>query len=225
MHSSTTPRNKLKNKKGSAIFTALLAVILLGLISLFPKMYGNGASQHNFEKSYTSRLTVLAIFDEGEPWKYHLEIRRDGQLIFKADSLLEYEFNTRPFPTYINDGAHEYLLLERNDRPNLSKIDVHRITNGHVDSVFSIPLFEAPPKDLDGDGIKEYFGVLDFVEITDPKSIAYNPIEVYEFSDSFFRFDAATTRAVNQKVYGDFQGHKPIYSLQYDRQLVAQNWP
>ncbi len=179
-----------------------------------------------FQVTYPNNIEVHSSYYTCEPeWKSSLIIYKDGKILFKTDSIVEYEFVSMPQPTHIADGQYEYLLIERNDRPALNKIDVFRINRAVVDTVYSIPRFEFAGKDIDNDGITEYFATMEFTVFMGKGNIGYNPLLVYEIEADVLRFDTTTTINLNKKAYGDFYGYKRLDTLLFDGNQVEKNWP
>lgn len=94
------------------------------------------------------------------------------------------------------------LLSIRNDKLVRSKI---------------IPKFFGPPKDLAGNGTREYAGILDLAEEwgrgpNDTTVVtAYNPILYYKLTRNGLVLDSALTRLKNRVIYGRFYGYYLSY--------------
>ena len=179
-----------------------------------------------FVLDFPNNTQVKSVYFECESdLKFKLQIERDHEIIFEADTLLEYEFNEYSFPTYIADGDFEYLLIERSDSCILTKLDVFRISANKVDSVFTIPNFEGDGMDIDNDGITEFWATMEFVEGNGSGTIGYNPILAYEIEKDIIRFDSSTTIDLNEKVYGKYHGLEIIDTLFYNGNDAEAKWP
>lgn len=70
-----------------------------------------------YEQSYLENIRVSSIYYDCESdWKFQLQIQVDHNVIYKADTLLEYEFKKHPFPTYVkNENGNIYGSKEMTD--------------------------------------------------------------------------------------------------------------
>lgn len=178
-----------------------------------------------FEKRYNDSISVKGFYSAGEEdWKTDLEFYIHDKLIYTTESLLEYQFNDYPFPVVIKQGSALFLLIERDDRPLINKMDVFKIEENNIDTIFSIPLFEQKGKDLDEDGVIEYAGYLESTEGRYPDKHPYNPVFVYELSNTNLRFDSSATEQLNKKIYGSFHGYQLNESIQIDTNKINNNW-
>ncbi|MDF2456755.1 MAG: hypothetical protein K0R51_2748 [Cytophagaceae bacterium] len=177
-----------------------------------------------FEKRYNDSILVKGFFSAGEEdWKTDLEFYIHDKLIYTTESLLEYQFNDYPFPVVIKQDSALCLLIERDDRPLSNKMDVFKIEENKIDTIFSIPLFEQKGKDMDKDGVLEYTGYLESIEGRYPDKRAYNPVFVYELSNIHLRFDSSATEQLNKKIYGSFHGYKVDESIQINTNKINDN--
>lgn len=157
--------------------------------------------------------------------KFKLQILRNQKLIFEADTITKYEFNEYVYPTYILNEDYEYLLIEENDTAILNKMNVLRLKDNQVDSVFRIPHFESKGIDIDNDGITEYWSIMEMVNRNGSGTIGYNPILVYEIEKDLFKFDISTTILLNEEVYGQYHGLEIIDTLFFNGNKVEEKWP
>ena len=157
--------------------------------------------------------------------KFKLQIVRNQKLIFEADTLTKYEFNEYFYPTYILNEDYEYLLIEENDTAILNKMNVLRLKDNQVDSVFTIPHFESKWIDIYNDVITEYLSIMEMVNRNGNGTIGYNPILVYEIEKDIFKFDISTTILLNEEVYGQYHGLEIIDTLFFNANKVEEKWP
>lgn len=170
-----------------------------------------------YTEEFLNSIVVEAKYKECEKDRnYGLVIKKGGNVIFKADSLLGYVFNNHEFPTYIHNANFEYILVERNDKLLLNNTDVFRIRENRVDSVYSIPNFKNQGMDLDNDGHIEYWAKLDYNNKNADGKTIYNPFLAYEIGENVFRFDSLITIELNKRTYGDFYGVERIDTLIFD---------
>lgn len=139
-----------------------------------------------------------------------IEVFQDGRLVF-LDTTKEYELDHKLFPIFhqLADGSVEIILIV-NDRPSKSKGRLLQIMSGKVKRDEVLPEFEGPAKDLNGDGILEYAGLMDYGEVWSD-SLGnwvenYLPILYYRQTVNGIMLDSATTMKVNRKIYGTFHG-------------------
>jgi len=155
-----------------------------------------------------------------------IEFVFSGKKTHKTDSLIEYKFQDYYFPVLIENGELTEIILERDDRPLKNFLEVFRFKKSKLDSIYKIPFFEMEPKDLDNDGIKEYYATLEMVELLEENgNIGYNPILAYEISKNQLTFDLAATKIANERAYGKFHGLKIDNSLKFNGNDVEKNWP
>ena len=180
-----------------------------------------------FNKELSSEISLNGIYYECEPlWKQDIEFIFRGEKVHKTDSLNEYKFQDYYFPVLIKNGDRTEIIIERDDRPLKNYLEVFRFQKNVLDSMYKIPYFEMKPKDIDNDGIKEFYATLEMVELLEENgNIGYNPILAYEISDSKLTFDLTATKIANQKAYGQFYGLEIDNSLKFNGNKVEKNWP
>jgi hypothetical protein len=189
----------------------IFIIIFVTLISCSSK---NGADSvescptFDFSKK-VDKYDVRASYADCEPdWKLHLKILNGDKVVFKADSLMEFEFNDRSWPDFLKiSDTKDQILLEVNDRPNSNYILCITLDNNTVVSASKFHSFDYEPKDFDNDGQLEYAGYPYTVEGYTNDSTYYNPIQYVEKGLGGFRVDTTLTRQVNLKFYGEFPGH------------------
>jgi len=161
-----------------------------------------------YSEKFEDTIQIKADFYKCEPgWKFKLKVLNEMQVIFSADSLEEFEFKLSKWPKFkrINPNTFQ-ILLEQNDRPFKNKIIVLTIRNNKLIEKRTIPCFDNIPKDIDNDGIVEYVGYIDAVEVFHPDTTNYNPVLCYEDTNEGFQLDTQTTISVNKEIWGDFYG-------------------
>ncbi len=180
-----------------------------------------------FNKILSPEISIKGFYYECEPlWKQDIEFVFGGIKTHKTDSLIEYKFQDYNFPVFIENEEFTQIILERDDRPLKNFLEVFRFKKSKLDSIYKIPFFEMKPKDLDNDGIKEFYATLEMVELLGENgNIGYNPILAYEISKSELTFDLATTKIANERAYGKFHGLKIDNSLKFNGNDVEKNWP
>ena len=180
-----------------------------------------------FNKILSPKISINGFYYECESlWKQDIEFVFSGKKTHKTDSLIEYKFQDYYFPVLIENGELTEIILERDDRPLKNFLEVFRFKKSKLDSIYKIPFFEMEPKDLDNDGIKEYYATLEMVELLEENgNIGYNPILAYEISKNQLTFDLAATKIANERAYGKFHGLKIDNSLKFNGNDVEKNWP
>ncbi|MEP5936214.1 MAG: hypothetical protein ABJ218_13940 [Winogradskyella arenosi] len=180
-----------------------------------------------FKKELSPNISLSGFYYKCESlWKQNIEFIFNGEKVYKTDSLNEYQFKAYSFPVLINDGELSEILLERDDRPLKNYLEVFRFKKNVLDSIYKIPFFEMEPKDIDDDGIKEYYATLEMVELLEENgNIGYNPILAYEISETKLTFDLNATKIANEKTYDQFYVLKIDNSLKFNGNEVQKNWP
>lgn len=189
-------------------------------------IHADACPEREFRKQYAPEWVVRGRYLACAPdWNYNLVFLLDNRPVYRTDSLQEYEFGEYPFPTLIRAEGITYVLVERNDRPLASKMDVFGFRAGVLDTLFTIPLFEKSAKDLDHDGEAEYYGPMEALESVKTGWIGYNPILAYKITGHSIACDTTATILVNKQVYGDFYGWKADDKQQFNEKAVEKNWP
>lgn len=185
----------------------------------------NDCPKRSFNQALPNQFSIETIYYQCEPdWKVNLQILKESKVIFKADTLLEYEFIEHDYPTYIIDGSLTYILILRNDRPLKNVIDVFQIRDDHVDSVFTIPHLDNS-SDYDNDGIIEFWSTKNHIELNANGKMTYQPLIAYEITESSIRLDSVCTSSLNENAYGSYYGIDVIDTLEFDYQTVQSQWP
>jgi len=161
-----------------------------------------------YSESYEDSITIRAVYHQCEAdWKFKLEGLIGDKVFYRADSLLEFEFNISSWPKFKRiDLTTFQILLELNDRPFKNKIIKLTVQNGRLIDNQTIPHFETEPKDFDNDGQLEFAGFLEFVEAFDTDTTNYNPVLYFEDLDNGFQLDTQATMTMNIEIWGEFYG-------------------
>lgn len=179
-----------------------------------------------FVKPLNTNISLNGFYYECEKeWKQGVAFVFSGDTIHKTNTFAEYVFNSYAFPTLIENTDYTEIIIERDDRPFKNFLEVYRFRNSVFDSVYKIPLFEENKKDIDNDGIEEYYGTQYMVEYLGEGKTGYNPILAYEISEERISLDTIATTMLNKQVYGKFYGLEVDNSLEFNGNPIEDNWP
>ena len=146
----------------------------------------------------------------------YFKLERNKKVIYLSDSQLEYDFTNfgESFPIILQTGKNSFeLLFEIENRPSKNYLKRLFVSNDKLIKEDMVPTFEAKPKDINGDGIKEYAGFWDYFQVGGPDengemTTDYNPILYYSVTDTGLKLDSLLTTQQNEKIYGQFQGYE-----------------
>lgn len=187
--------------------------LVLSLILLFVGAYLGKINYEKITKQLSKNVVLEGIYDADEPeWVFNLACKYDKEIIFKADSLNEFEFKEWTKVKEI-DNQKCQIFIEQNDRPLLNKIILLDVFKGKLLRQQVIPRFEKPPHDFDNDGLKEYAGIIDAPEPIRENYISYTPILFYEDKLNGFTLDSTATKLINTRLWGKFYGFQPNSKL------------
>lgn len=189
----------------------LTSIIFLGLLSCTGQTRKDDTADKCPTKEFTKtvgKYEIKAQYAECESdWKSRLTIVAENKIIYKADSLMEFEFKEHSWPDYykISDNKNQ-IFLEVNDRPYSNYIVCLTIVDYKVTTIDKFHLFEYDPRDFDNDGLLEYAGFPLTIEGYTNDSTYYNPIYYVEKGPNGFSIDTVLTKLVNTRLYGEFLG-------------------
>jgi hypothetical protein len=186
---------------------ALLLVLVSCTRSADNSNVTEDCSTYNFVRRI-DKYDITAQYVACEPnWKTRLAILNGQKVVYRADSLTDFEFKEHSWPDYLKISENkDQLLLEVNDRPYSNYILCLTIVDDVLVSSDTFHLFQHDPKDFDGDGLLEYAGFPLTVEGYTKDSTYYNPICYIEKGPNGFQLDTVLAKAVNIKLYGEFLG-------------------
>jgi hypothetical protein len=180
----------------------------------------NTKSEKNVKEIYLQESVKINVpfFDHfSDSLTYnHIGIFIGTTQVFFDSTLTEYLFDNKAFPSArkLKDGSYE-ILLKVFDAPDFNKTLVMRFKNNILLRKEILPYFESYSQDIDGDGIKEWFGTL---HITEPPcnncdSCYYNPILYYEINEQGTILDSALTVKMNKQKWGVFYGYEQTENI------------
>lgn len=165
-----------------------------------------------FRVTYPNNLLIKGISDAGNDclpeYISSLICSVQGKVVFRPDSLQEFEFGKRPWPRIVRLNPRRYqFLLEQNNRPNKNNLLLLTIDGSRLMRQQVLPTFDSPPSNVDADKALEYAGILNYSEgLSNPAKSNCNPILFYEVRSSGWVLDSAATIQVNRKLWGGFYG-------------------
>ena len=168
-------------------------------------------------------LTVGQEEDFGKFKTYtFFQLTRNNTIVYIDSSLTEYEFGNVLFPIILKTGENSFeLLFEINDRPNKNYLKRLFIKDNKLVNQDKLPTFEAKPKDINKDGIKEYAGFWNYSQVWGDNNdlTTYNPILYYSVTTIGLKLDSLLTKQRNEMIYGKFYGFS--FSENYEQPKSA----
>lgn len=140
-----------------------------------------------------------------------LKLKRENNIIFSDNSLIEYEFKNEKFPYVLKTGENKFeILLEINNRPNKNYLKRLFIQDNRVVGEDKLPVLISKAIDINKDGTKELAGFWDYAQTWGQNNnlTAYNPILYYQITKTGLKLDSSMTKERNKKIYGEFHGFK-----------------
>ena len=186
----------------SFLITCLLSVLSISAQTTRP-----------FKKNLTASIVVTGLIDnEGPDYVFNLKCMINGKIIYKADSLTEFEFDKKTYPVVSQIGPNKFqLLLEQNERPNKNLILDLIIENSKVVSKMIIPSFDS--SFINSNNQKIYCGIYDYNQEDEHKRVSYMPTLFFIDSKNGISLDSNRTISYNKKVWGKFYGFTPNNKL------------
>ncbi|NNV58032.1 hypothetical protein [Limnovirga soli] len=166
-----------------------------------------------FKKKLTNEIVVTGLIDTEVPdYVFNMKCEINGKVIYKADSLTEFEFVQKNYPIVSQIGPNKFqLLLEQNERPNKNLILDLVIENSKIVSKTVIPSFDSTF--INSNNQRVYCGVYDYNQEDEHKRFSYIPTLFFINSKNGLSLDSNTTISYNKKVWGKFYGFTPNYKL------------
>jgi hypothetical protein len=166
------------------------------------------------------------IILSGTQWINIMQLFHNGKKInLGAHDSSAYILDDKLYPIVNKIDTNTFeLFFEQDDRPNKNTIRFFRIENDIVTSIKVLPTFFSKPSDLDGDGILEEAGSIDYSEEFGEKGKLYrtiDPILYYKLTNQGIKLDSAMTIERNTYIYGKFYGFQFDGKTGVDVRLVC----
>ena len=176
-------------------------------------LYVNSQTTRTFKKNLTNEIVVTGLIDSEEPdYVFSLKCQINGKVVYKADSLTEFEFDKKFYPLVTQIGPNKFeLLLEQNERPSKNLILHLVIENSKVVSNKLIPSFDS--SFINSNNQRVYCGIYDYNQENELKRVSYIPTLFFIDSKQGLLLDSNRTILYNKKVWGKFYGFSPNHNL------------
>jgi hypothetical protein len=163
---------------------------------------------------------------KGADWYDYFKLERNGNVIFI--SYADYEFGDKNYPMILQTGVDSYeLLFEINSRPGNNRVKRLFVRNDKLTEEDELPIFvNSEPRDINGDGIKEYAGYKVLFEYGAYDEEAgnyttfYNPLIYYSLTETGLKLDTLLTQQRNEIIFGHFYGLEPDYDIELPGSVV-----
>jgi hypothetical protein len=174
---------------------------------------GSSQTTRPFKKNLTNEIVVTGLIDtEGPDYVFSMKCQINGKVVYKADSLTEFEFDKKAYPIVTQIGPKKFqLLLEQNERPSKNLILHLVIENSKIVSKKLIPSFDS--SFINSNNQRVYCGIYDNNQEDEHKRVSYIPTLFFIDSKKGFLLDSNRTVLYNKKVWGKFYGFNPNYKL------------
>lgn len=180
-------------------------------------LYSEGMTE--IQLSYDIKIKMPTPGKKFDSCKHysHILISKGNETIFQDTTSNEYKFLCNAFYTKarkLNDNRYE-ILIEEFDGPDIDKTLALYIKNNRYEKAQILPYFAASPEDIDQDGKKECYGIVQTMDAYGNDSCYYNPTLYYEITDDGILFDSVLTKKKIIEMWGGFYGY-----LQSDRIIL-----
>lgn len=185
--------------------------------------------------TYRLRLgyTVELNQADGEiPGLERIALLKDGRTIF-SDTNDQWMEKDAIYPLVLHFGSdHDEILLKYDDRPSKEGVLRLFISGDSVKHRDTLLSFDFGPRDLAGDGRPRFAGLWDWRQQWDSSITrfalhgdvvqtewidrdVYEPILCFLLAGDGLRLDTATTKLVNERIYGKFYGFNISEDLRF----------
>lgn len=152
--------------------------------------------------------TMGEKLDSCKPYT-HIEIWKANKKVYQDTSENEYRFLCNNICTKaikLNNNRY-VVLVQKFDAPDIDKTVAVYLKDDEYESERLLPLLEA--KDINNDGEKEYYGILNTIDgYSNGDSCYYNPTLYYKITSEDICLDSILTRKKIKEVWGDFYGYE-----------------
>jgi hypothetical protein len=154
-----------------------------------------------------------------------LEVTRNGLQLFEHDYVEEFEIDNLESYVFKLDGQNSFeLVFESTSPPAKPWLTLYRLENDKIVSMTKLPSMDVKPRNLDEDDFLEFAGYWSWIETYGPDQeyVSYNPLLVYEVTDTGIRIDSLLTMEINKEIWGNFEGYDFSDKISMDSEAVKK---